>query len=152
MLLVVMSTHYWTLDLALNYSPEVNCHVLPCTNTYGHYNTCRVNWIRDQPCVCAHVCMYRGFHTCNFCTNCVAHAPVQFAELHGGIKCLLHKAVTLHKTVILPQIMLARVCAHHVPYENCKKREIPCTWMWVSVHVHMLSVVYLKCALNVHNC
>jgi len=35
------------------------------------------------------------------------------AELCGGIKCLLNKAVTLHKTVILPQIMLAHVCVYH---------------------------------------
>ena len=34
------------------------------------------------------------------------------AELRGGIKWLLHKSVTLHKTVILPQIMVAHACAH----------------------------------------
>ena len=34
------------------------------------------------------------------------------AELRGGIKWLLHKSVTLYKTVILPQIMVAHACAH----------------------------------------
>ena len=53
----------------------------------------------------------------------ISSVLVLSAELRGGIKWLLHKSVTLHKTVILPQIMVAHACAHQalILYENCKQ-------------------------------
>jgi len=48
----------------------------------------------------------------NFIAKIELNVQVLSTELRGGIKWLLYKSVTLHKTVILPQIMVVHACAH----------------------------------------